>query len=103
MSAVPLVRGFGISMQATNATRKTHGGTLARIALTATMVLAASGPLLAQGAPYGEKPRGEPPQDHLPDILSTVRIEQRLGQQLPLDTRFRDENGKAVKLGDYFG
>jgi protein SCO1 len=90
-------------MQATNATRKTHGGTLARIALTATMVLAASGPLLAQVAPYGEKTMGEPAQDHLPDILSTVRIEQRLGQQLPLDTPFRDENGKAVKLGDYFG
>jgi protein SCO1/2 len=46
---------------------------------------------------------GDPAQDHLPDVLNTVKIEQRLGQQLPLDASFRDETGKAVKLGDYFG
>jgi protein SCO1/2 len=39
----------------------------------------------------------------MPDILNTVKIDQRLGQQLPLDTEFRDETGKPVKLGDYFG
>ncbi len=38
-----------------------------------------------------------------PTPLSEVTIEQRLNSQLPLDTPFRDENGKAVKLGDYFG
>jgi protein SCO1/2 len=67
------------------------------------MLLAAAAPGLAQVAPYGEKSMGEPAQDHLPDILTTVKIDQRLGQQLPLDTSFRDETGKAVKLGDYFG
>jgi protein SCO1 len=36
-------------------------------------------------------------------ILKDVRIEQRLGEQLPLATPFRDEAGQAVKLGDYFG
>jgi len=46
---------------------------------------------------------GDPAQDHLPDILNTVKIQQRLGQQLPLDASFRDETGKPVKLGDYFG
>ena len=46
---------------------------------------------------------GDPAQDRLPDVLNTVKIEQRLGQQLPLDAPFRDETGKAVKLGDYFG
>ena len=35
--------------------------------------------------------------------LSRVSIEQRLDSQLPLDTEFRDESGKTVKLGDYFG
>ena len=54
-------------------------------------------------APYGEKTMGDPAQDHLPDILNTVKIDQRLGQQLPLDAQFRDETGKPVKLGDYFG
>jgi protein SCO1/2 len=38
-----------------------------------------------------------------PTPLTEVTIEQRLNSQLPLDTPFRDENGKAVKLGDYFG
>ncbi len=39
----------------------------------------------------------------LPDTLKTVGIEQKLGEQLPLDTVFKDEDGKAVTLGTYFG
>jgi protein SCO1/2 len=38
-----------------------------------------------------------------PTPLTEVTIEQRLNSQLPLATPFRDENGKAVQLGDYFG
>lgn len=38
-----------------------------------------------------------------PRILDQARIEQRLGAQLPLDTAFKDEEGRTVKLGDYFG
>jgi protein SCO1/2 len=38
-----------------------------------------------------------------PTPLKEVTIEQRLGTQLPLDTTFRDETGRTVKLGDYFG
>lgn len=30
-------------------------------------------------------------------------FEQKLGVQVPLDLPFKDENGKDVKLGDYFG
>jgi protein SCO1 len=74
-----------------------------RLAMAAAMLMAAVLPGLAQVAPYGEKSMGEPAQDHLPDILNTVKIAQRLGQQLPLDAPFRDETGKEVKLGDYFG
>lgn len=39
----------------------------------------------------------------LPPALDKVGIEQKLGDRLPLDTEFKDENGKIVKLGDYFG
>ena len=39
----------------------------------------------------------------LPQALQEIGIEQKLGETLPLDTEFRDENGNAVKLGDYFG
>jgi protein SCO1/2 len=75
-----------------------------RVVLAAAMVLASSAvPALAQVAPYGQKTMGEPAQDRLPDILNTVKIQQRLGEQLPLDAAFRDETGKPVKLGDYFG
>ena len=79
-----------------------RNGTI-RFLLAAAMLLPASAPVLAQVAPYGEKTMGDPAQDHLPDVLNTVKIEQRLAQQLPLDATFRDETGKSVKLGDYFG
>lgn len=39
----------------------------------------------------------------LPPILNAVGIEQKLNNQLPLDAEFKDENGSAVKLGNYFG
>ena len=38
-----------------------------------------------------------------PGLLSRIAIEQRLNQQVPLDLPFIDENGRQVKLGDYFG
>ena len=38
----------------------------------------------------------------LPDALKTVGIEQKLGDQMPLDTELKDEDGKPVKLGAYF-
>ena len=30
-----------------------------------------------------------------------IGIDQRLGERLPLDARFRDEAGREVRLGDY--
>jgi protein SCO1/2 len=90
-------------MQITRAIRATKRGSFTRLALAAALLFTAASPLHAQVAPYGEKSMGEPAQDHLPDVLNTVKIDQRLGQQLPLDAPFRDETGKAVKLGDYFG
>jgi protein SCO1/2 len=39
----------------------------------------------------------------MPAALQNVRFEQKLDATLPLDAVFRDEQGAAVKLGDYFG
>jgi protein SCO1/2 len=39
----------------------------------------------------------------LPKVLKEVGIQQKLNEQLPLETEFRDENGRTVKIGDYFG
>ncbi len=38
----------------------------------------------------------------LPPALAKIGIDQKLGDQLPLDTEFKDENGNIVKFGDYF-
>jgi protein SCO1/2 len=45
----------------------------------------------------------EPAASALPTALRDVGIDRRMGEQLPLDLRFRDENGRTVRLGDYFG
>ncbi|MEK7409255.1 MAG: SCO family protein [Acidobacteriota bacterium] len=42
-------------------------------------------------------------QGERPLALRNVGIDQRLDQQVPLDLPFRDETGKIVRLGDYFG
>jgi len=44
------------------------------------------------------KPATPPPQ-----ILSNISIDQNLNQQVPLDLPFKDEDGRDVKLSDYFG
>jgi protein SCO1/2 len=53
----------------------------------------------AQGMNAGPRGTTQPP----PSILKYVGIEQHLDAQLPLDLKFRDEMGREVKLGDYFG
>jgi protein SCO1 len=46
---------------------------------------------------------GDPDYSHTPPPeLKHVGIEQRLGEQVPLNLQFTDETGKTVKLGDYF-
>ena len=52
---------------------------------------------------YGARPSSGNPSTGLPDALQEVKIEQKLDQQLPLDLVFRDESGREVKLGQYFG
>jgi protein SCO1/2 len=44
-----------------------------------------------------------PPANVRPPRLENVGIEQRLDRPLPPDLAFRDETGRTVKLGDYFG
>lgn len=39
----------------------------------------------------------------LPGPLEDVGFDQRLGESVPLDLRFRDELGRPVELGDLFG
>ena len=38
-----------------------------------------------------------------PSLLKEVGVDQKLNQSIPLDLAFRDEHGKPVQLGEYFG
>jgi protein SCO1/2 len=44
-----------------------------------------------------------PPANVRPPGLTNVGMQQNLNTQVPLDLAFRDETGKTVRLGDYFG
>ena len=72
-----------------------------RVLACAAVVLALASLAFAQGM----NPSGvvATPPDVKPPGLENVGIEQRLNQPLPLDLIFRDEGGKSVHLGDYFG
>jgi protein SCO1/2 len=43
------------------------------------------------------------PSELVPDILAKVGVDQKLNAQVPLDLAFRDEAGRPIRLGDYFG
>ena len=60
--------------------------------------------LLAASA-WGQMNNGvmSPPANTRPPRLENVGIEQHLDTQVPPDLTFRDDTGKTVKLGDYFG
>jgi protein SCO1/2 len=40
---------------------------------------------------------------NVPAKIEHVTFKQRLGEQLPLDAKFKDESGRDVVLGEYFG
>lgn len=65
-------------------------------------VLAAPGMARAQGMGMPPPPEVDPASKR-PRILEKVGIDQKIGQQLPLDLKFTDESGRDVRLGDYFG
>jgi protein SCO1 len=44
-----------------------------------------------------------PPSSQTLATLKTVTVDQRLNEQVPADLTFRDESGRAVRLGDYYG
>ena len=47
-------------------------------------------------------PQVGPPSNRLPQALRDIGIDQKLSEQVPLDLVFRDEQGRLVRLGDYF-
>jgi protein SCO1/2 len=73
------------------------------ISISAACVLLAFALLAASAAAQMNNGVMSPPANTKPPRLENVGIEQRLDAQVPPDLTFRDETGKMVKLGDYFG
>ncbi|HXN48310.1 MAG TPA: SCO family protein [Bryobacteraceae bacterium] len=67
----------------------------------AILALAAAGAACGQASqgivPWVERTRARP------DLLKKVALEQKLNALVPLDLVFRDEHGRPVPLGTYFG
>jgi len=61
--------------------------------------------MLLASCAWGQMNNGvmSPPANTRPPRLENVGIEQHLNAQVPPDLTFRDETGKTVTLGDYFG
>jgi protein SCO1/2 len=54
-------------------------------------------------APTDRVGAGALPAGALPELLQDVGLDQKLNTQLPLNLEFKDEAGRRVRLGDYFG
>src|SRR5205814_10163310 len=62
----------------------------------AMLVLCASASAQLYSEPVAKPPQGLDP------ILTNVGVDQKLNNQVPLNARFRDENGQPVELKKYF-
>ncbi len=64
---------------------------------------AASAQMAAGPASAGLKRDPGVPSSRVPQALREIGFDQNLDRMVPLDTTFRDEAGRSVRLGDYFG
>ncbi len=78
--------------------------------MMAVVAIATSGAVYGQKSEHYNSPlyspkKYDPSQSSasgLPDALKTIGIEQKLGEQLPLDTELTAEDGRTIKLGSLF-
>ncbi len=76
------------------------GAKILRLATAALTLCVLALPAWGQGITQGTM---SPPANVRPPGLKNVGIEQHLNEQIPAALAFRDETGKTVQLGDYFG
>jgi protein SCO1/2 len=61
------------------------------------------GLLLATAANAQPRPAPTAPASEVPAAIREVGFDQNLDRMVPLDVEFKDEYGRTVKIGDYFG
>ena len=73
--------------------------------LSAYCLLAQAQPGMPQASSplYGARPESGPVAAGLPKALQKVGIDQKLNEQIPLDAVFKDEQGREVRLAQFFG
>ena len=72
--------------------------------MTAALIAMAAAAAAAQSDVPGRRIRAPGmPSSQMPRVLSEVRFDQRLNEQLPLDAASRTKTAATVTLGDYFG
>jgi protein SCO1/2 len=72
-----------------------------RAAVLASVTVLVSAVVSAQEG-GGLRPQPGVPSSQMPVALENVEFAQRLNEPLPLDLAFVDEDGRQVRLGDYF-
>jgi protein SCO1/2 len=74
------------------------------LAVAIAAVTAASASAQISGRPNpGYRQERALPASAMPRALQSIGFDQNLDAQLPLDAQFRDEQGRTVALGEYFG
>ena len=74
-----------------------------KIFVIAALIAGAVATAAAQSNIPGVNPDPGIPSSQMPSVLSKVSFDQRLNEQLPLATPFKDDHGRSVTLGEYFG
>jgi protein SCO1/2 len=79
------------------------GHLAAAILILATLAAPAAAQQSAGGGFYEPRDASQPPSNRMPQLLTEIGLDQKLNAPLPLDLPFTDEQGRQVRLGDYFG
>ena len=71
--------------------------------LAAAVAVVGAVSVAAQPSAPGLRPEPGPTSSAMPEALQNVRFDQKLDARLPLDAMFKDEDGRQVTLGDFYG
>jgi protein SCO1 len=84
-----------------NTNGRLHGGAARLLLVVLTLVIAGA---TARAQFFNRMRKDEhAPKEPPSEVVQKVSIDQNLNAQLPLELPFRDETGRGVKLGEYFG